>query len=172
MIRQIEDVKRIGKKQESLQIEGELHDIYLYDVNIPEESAVVYLSRETLLPKLWISIIRTKPDSAEGLRMILRDLEANVDIPDNLFDVPMDIEFSVQNSGDLPAESMQRVGSQSGLVVVTTSDTQLRDNESVLGKLQPGDIVGSKEKKDGATLIEAPQGPASGIQYQHSARGL
>ena len=50
LIRQIEQIKTHGVVKGSKDIEGEIHDIYHYEVNAPTESAIVYLSRETSIP--------------------------------------------------------------------------------------------------------------------------
>jgi tetratricopeptide (TPR) repeat protein len=168
LVRQIEDIKRLGKKQDSVQIEGELHDIYFYDINMPEESALVYLSRKTSLPKIWISVLRTSEERAEGRRMFYRDLEANADIPDHLFEVPRDVRFtgaesrtSSQDKQD-PADAKQEVNhskpsngsAKSTLVVVTASNAEFREGEKERASMQPGDIAAMTDSSSEACLIE------------------
>ncbi len=97
LIRQINDIKRLGKKNNAVEIEGEAYDAFIYDVNMPEESAIVYLSRKTSLPRLWISVIRTSVDKAEGIRMIFTDLKANHEIPEEIFQLPPDVQFSTDD---------------------------------------------------------------------------
>ena len=167
LVRQIEDIKRLGKKQDSVQIEGELHDIYFYDINMPEESALVYLSRKTSLPKIWISVLRTSEETAEGRRMFYRNLEANAEIPDHLFEIPKDVRFtgaesrtSSQEKQD-PADAKQEVDvrkpsqgkGKSGLVVIIASDAKLCEGEKELSTMRPGDIAAMTDSKGGACLI-------------------
>ena len=81
-----EEIKSWGNKQGSEEIEGELYDIYQYDVNAPQATDLVYLSRESSLPRLWISVVQTDKDTPEAARIIYRDMEANVEIPDHYFE--------------------------------------------------------------------------------------
>ena len=54
---------------------------------------MVYLSRQTSLPRMWISVIQTGPHEAEAKRIIYRNMEANIDIPDRFLDIPDDVRF-------------------------------------------------------------------------------
>jgi tetratricopeptide (TPR) repeat protein len=168
LIRQIEDVRRFGKKQQSVHIEGKLYDVLLYDINAPEESALVYLSRKGSLPKVWISVLRKTQDSAEAMRMFFQDVEANVDIPEELFEIPKDVEFTSATGAVVPAVGQKQrepeagnanVASsgtypKSGLVVVTTADTNLSDGRTILETMQPGEIATEIESQGGTTLVK------------------
>lgn len=170
LVRQIQDIKRLGKKNDAVEIEGETHDVFIYDVNIPEESAIVYLSRKTSLPRLWISVIRTANDRAEGNRMIFTDLKANHEIPDELFQIPPDVQFSGDDSqkesgNDLrspilkkPDPKLDAVQSNAAKewAVTKASNTklQLENGDSII--LSAGELVRRKESNEGSILIQTP----------------
>lgn len=92
LIRQIEEIRAKGKKQTSEMIDGVRYDKFEYDVN-RGETAVVYLSAETSLPRIWFSVIKPVDKDASVMRMIYRDMQANVAIPDALFRLPADVAF-------------------------------------------------------------------------------
>ena len=94
LIKQIEEVKAKGKKQGVEQIEGLRYHKYEYDVNAPGEMAVVYLSAETSLPRLWVSTIQTADKDTSLMQMFFRDLKANVPIPDSMFKLQAGVTFS------------------------------------------------------------------------------
>ena len=90
--RQIEEVRAKGKKQTPEVIDGVRHDKYEYDLN-RGETAIVYLSAETSLPRIWLSVIRSADGGASVMKMVYRDMQANVAIPDALFRLPADVAF-------------------------------------------------------------------------------
>jgi hypothetical protein len=66
---------------------------YTYDFDSSKESGVVYLSMQTSLPGLWISKLKT--DGKEYAMIVqYREMEANVDIADDLFMLPRGVTFS------------------------------------------------------------------------------
>lgn len=93
LVKQIAEIKAKGKRKGSREIEGVVYDEYNYDVNAPEEWAVVFLDAKTSLPRYWISAVRTGENSASAVRLVYRDMEANVDLPDSLFQLPQDVTF-------------------------------------------------------------------------------
>jgi hypothetical protein len=102
VIKPIEEIKAKGKKQDSEQGEAGRYDKYEYNVNGPEEMAVVYLSAETSLPRIWLSVVKTGDKEASLLRVQYRDLKANVDIPDDMFKLPPDVTFSEEPKSRRP----------------------------------------------------------------------
>jgi outer membrane lipoprotein-sorting protein len=93
LVKQIEEVKKNGKKVESAEIDGETYEIYQYAVS-SEELVVVMLSARTSLPRIWTSAIRTGLNRTSSLTMKYRDMEANVNVPDDLFKLPANVKFS------------------------------------------------------------------------------
>ena len=105
-IKQIETIKAHGMKTGSEEIEGVEYDIYEYDVNAPAEMTILYLSKETSLPRFGISVVQTGGKTAEVMRMAYRDMEANIDIPDELFELPEGIKFTESSAND---ESQEKI---------------------------------------------------------------
>lgn len=157
LIKQIEEIKARGSRQGAAEIEGELYDVYQYDVNAPEEMALIYLSRESSLPKLWISVVQAEGDTAEALRIVYRDMEANVDIPDHYFHLPKNVTFAEQESevaeGDeqqTPQDShpsLDNAVEKSNLFVVISRSAQVMAGKEVLGTIGIGEIVKISRRK-------------------------
>lgn len=93
-IRQIEEIRAKGKKQIPEEIDGVRYDKYEYDLSGREAMAVVYLSAETSLPHIWLSVIKSGENDASVLKMVYRDMKANVEISDELFKPPADVAFA------------------------------------------------------------------------------
>src|SRR3990172_2210889 len=94
LIQQIAEIRTKGKIDGSQEIEGIVYDEYNYDVNAPREWAIVFLAAKTSLPGYWISAVQTEEKKAVAVRMHYRDMEANVEVPDALFELPSDVTFS------------------------------------------------------------------------------
>lgn len=97
LIKQIEEILAKGKKEGSEKIEGVRYDKYVYGSPEDREMAVVYLSPETSLPRIWLSAVKTDDKTASLLRMHYRDMNANVGIPDEMFKLPPDVTFSEES---------------------------------------------------------------------------
>ncbi len=93
LIRQIATIKAKGKKQASRTIDGVTYDQYAYD-DPPHEWANLYLEAETSLPVTWVSAVRTGDKKATAVRMRDPDMEANVEVDDDLFKLPPDVTFA------------------------------------------------------------------------------
>lgn len=61
---------------------------------------ILYLSKETSLPRFGISVVQTGKKTAEAIRMVYRELEENLDIPDELFKLPEGIKFTKSSTND------------------------------------------------------------------------
>jgi hypothetical protein len=103
LIQQISLVKAKGKREGTQEIEGVAYDKYFYDANAPQEWAVAFLDAKTSLPKYWISAVRTGEKKALAVRMHYRDMEANVEISDDKFELPRDVEFTEISAAELMA---------------------------------------------------------------------
>jgi outer membrane lipoprotein-sorting protein len=93
LVKQIEEVRKNGKKVESREIEGQIYDVYQYSVD-SDEIVVAVLSARTYLPRAWVSSLRIGLNRASTVSLIYRDMEANVNIPDDLFKLPANVKFS------------------------------------------------------------------------------
>lgn len=166
-VKQIETVKAVGKKTGSQVIEGLEYDIYTYDVNAPAEMTILYLSKETSLPRFGISVVQTGEKTAEAMRMIYRDMEANVDIPDDLFKLPEGIKFTESSAKDElqrkePAKDVQRrpdsgeTEPESKHVVVVSATTKVMDAKTVSGSKKIGDVLRVSRKQGEWWLVEDP----------------
>jgi outer membrane lipoprotein-sorting protein len=102
LIRQIEEIKAKGKQQTPEEIEGVRYDKYEYESNDRREVAVVYLSADTSLPRIWLSLVKAGEKDVSVLRMHYRDMQANVEIPDELFKLPPDVTFSEEPKNRRP----------------------------------------------------------------------
>lgn len=150
LIKQIAEIRARGKKQGTQDIEGTPHDLYHYDVNMPAESALVYFSRDTMLPRLWISVVQTDEKTAQMARMIFRDLEANVEIADTKFELPANVEFKetslepTQREPVTPAPQPAKKADsdiEKGLFVVIAPTTNIMSEATVLDTLHVGDVL-------------------------------
>ena len=166
-IKQIETVKAHGKKTGSQEIEGVEYDIYEYDVNAPAEMTILYLSKETSLPRFGISVVQTGEKTAEAMRMVYRDMEANVDIPDELFKLPEGIKFTESSANDesqekiLAKDDQQRpdageAETDSNHVVVISATAKVMDANTVLGTKKIGDVLKISRKQGEWWLVEDP----------------
>ncbi len=71
-------------------IDGIVYDQYAYDDQAMGEKVVVAFSRETLTPLVWIGFLPN-----QNITMIkFKDIQVNGDIPDDVFAIPDDIDFS------------------------------------------------------------------------------
>ncbi|MGD9636803.1 MAG: hypothetical protein AB7G28_18360 [Pirellulales bacterium] len=101
LIEQIAIVKSRGKKERSQVAEGIQYDQYSYNVDAPQEQAIVLLETKTSLPKDWFSVVKNGDREPAGMRIVFRDLEANVEVPDELFELPEGVKFSDVTAADL-----------------------------------------------------------------------
>jgi hypothetical protein len=101
LIEQIALVKSKGKKDGSQVVAGVAYDEYKYDVDAPQEEAIVLLETNTSLPKDWLSMVRNGDGPAVPARTIYRDMQANVDVPDELFELPKDVQFVEVTAAEL-----------------------------------------------------------------------
>jgi outer membrane lipoprotein-sorting protein len=92
LVKQIEEVKTYGKKQGSKDIDGDLYYEYLY-TKVDGEGAWVLLSAGTSIPKYWVSQIETPNGEVSVMKMIFRDMAANIHIPDSMFELPKGVTF-------------------------------------------------------------------------------
>jgi outer membrane lipoprotein-sorting protein len=96
LVKQIAEIKAKGKREGAQELEGVVYDKYNYDVDAPQEWAVVFLDAKTSLPRYWISAVRTGEKTASAVRMVYRDMEANVEVADALFELPENVTFEEQ----------------------------------------------------------------------------
>ena len=59
------------------------------------------LEAKTSLPKDWLSIVKNGDGPAIAARTIYRDMQANVDVPDDLFELPKGVEFTEVTAAEL-----------------------------------------------------------------------
>ncbi len=169
LVQQINEIKSRGEIKGSEKIDGVLCDLYAYDVNLPEESALVMLSRESGLPMIWVSILRSDGQEPQVLRMMFRNLEANVKIPDSLFEIPKSVRFSEEADTTFPPFSKaskpvernmpplkkSQRESPSNLYVVGVSKAKVMTNEGVAITTVPlGTILGTNQSKGKQRWIE------------------
>ncbi len=166
-IKQIETVKAHGKKTGSEEIEGVVYDIYEYDVNAPSEMSILYLSRETSLPRFGISVVKTGKKTAEAIRMAYRDMEANVDIPDELFELPEGVRFTDSSAHgeslekELAKDTQQlpdagEAATDSKYVVVVSATAKVMDEKSVVDTKTVDDVLQVSRKQGQWWLVEDP----------------
>lgn len=96
LLAQIEEIKARGVKGEPVALAGEPHDRYDYGVHAPQELAVVFLCARTGLPRVWVSSVATAGGERSVLQLHYRDLQANGEIPDRLFQLPAEVVFEEQ----------------------------------------------------------------------------
>lgn len=169
LVKQIHEIKSRGEIHGSEEIEGVLCDLYAYDVNLPEESALVLLSRETSLPTIWVSILRTDDQEPVAQRTVFKNLEANVKISDDLFEIPKSVRFSEEDgstfpsipksikSGDSHKASLKKATrkSQSNLYAVSAAKAKVMSDDGVVITTLPiGTVIGSSQSKGELRLIE------------------
>ena len=111
LIEQIALVKAKGKKDSSQVVDGITYDQYAYDVDAPQEQALVLLEAKTSLPKDWVSVVKNGDSEPVAARTIFRDMQANVDVPDDLFALPKGVEFSDVSAGELMATPLPAAAS-------------------------------------------------------------
>jgi len=93
LVEQIELVKTKGKREETYDEGGEKYVTFAYRVNFPDEIAIVLLNARTSLPLMWVSAVRTRETTAEALTVHYRDMEANIEIGDEMFEIPDEVIF-------------------------------------------------------------------------------
>jgi hypothetical protein len=54
---------------------------------------MVLLNARTSLPLMWVSAVRTGETTAEALTVHYRDMEANIEIGDEMFEIPDEVIF-------------------------------------------------------------------------------
>lgn len=101
LIEQIALVKAKGKKDGSQVVEGVEYDQYKYDADAPQEQALVLLEAKTSLPKDWLSVVKNGDSPSIAARTIYRDMQANVDVPDDLFTLPKGVIFAEVTAAEL-----------------------------------------------------------------------
>jgi len=110
LIKQIALVRAKGKKVGSQVIEGVAYDQYTYDADAPREVARVLLEAKTSLPKNWVSTVKNSAGESATVRIEYRDMEANVVVPDDLFALPPDADFTEVSAAELMATPIPRAG--------------------------------------------------------------
>ncbi len=101
LIRQIAEVRERGEHGGTATVEGVDYDVYILD-RFPGEKSLVYLSRETSLPGMWVNVQEQGGERSE-VRMYFRDAAssdrpcnaANVELEDALFRIPAGIRFQM-----------------------------------------------------------------------------
>jgi hypothetical protein len=101
LIEQIALVKSKGKLDGTQEANGIAYDRYAYEVDAPGELAIVLFEAKTSLPKDWLSIVEKGDGKHEASRTIFRDMQANVEVPDSLFELPPEVQFEEITAGDL-----------------------------------------------------------------------
>jgi hypothetical protein len=101
LVEQIALVKSKGKKDSSKVVNGVEYDQYSYEVDEPAESALVLLEAKTSLPKDWAIVVKHDRGEPELSRTVFRDMQANVEVADALFDLPRDVQFEDVTAADL-----------------------------------------------------------------------
>lgn len=99
LVRQIAEVREQGDHGGTAVVEGVDYDVYILD-HYPGEKSLVYLSRETSLPGMWVNVEEQGGERREA-RMFFRDAAssdrpcsaANVELEDALFRIPAGIRF-------------------------------------------------------------------------------
>jgi outer membrane lipoprotein-sorting protein len=107
LILQIATVKSKGKKDSTHNVDGTVYDLYVYEVDAPHEIARVLLNSKTSLPQDWDSTVKNADGAPATVRMKFRNLAANVDVPDELFALPPDVQFS-----EVPAAELLALGTE------------------------------------------------------------
>jgi outer membrane lipoprotein-sorting protein len=103
LIEQIALVTSKGRKESSKVVDGITYDQYLYDADAPQERALVLLGAKTSLPKDWVSVVKNGDSEPVPARTVFRDMQANVDVPDDLFALPKGVEFTDLSAAELMA---------------------------------------------------------------------
>ena len=94
LIKQIAEVKAHGRWTSSKEIAGVEHHEYTYLQNAERGVAIAFISAQTSLPRVWISLVRMEDDTASKMTIHYRDMEANVALPDALLALPAGVTFS------------------------------------------------------------------------------
>jgi outer membrane lipoprotein-sorting protein len=93
LIKQIATIKSKGKKESTREIEGVVYEQYSYEES-RDASTDVWFEAKSSLPTIWLSAIKTGDKEISVMKMRYRDMEANVDVADELFKLPRDVTFS------------------------------------------------------------------------------
>ena len=99
LIKQIATIKSKGKKESTREIEGVVYEQYSYEES-RDASTDVWFEAKSSLPSIWLSAIKTGEKEISVLKMRYRDMEANVDVADELFKLPRDVIFSEERAVD------------------------------------------------------------------------
>lgn len=99
LIRQIAEVRQQGEHGGTATVEGVDYEVYILD-HYPGEKSLVYLSRDSSLPGMWVNVEEQDGERREA-RMFFRDAAssdrpcsaANVELEDELFRIPAGIRF-------------------------------------------------------------------------------
>jgi outer membrane lipoprotein-sorting protein len=97
IVGQIRRIKKEGFKNEFITDEqtGERLRKYTYK-NLPHEMAIVMLATGTSLPRIWYSTIRVSDSEAQLIKMVYRNMQANIEIPDSYFRLPEGMTWQQQ----------------------------------------------------------------------------
>ena len=90
LINQISKVQANGHVVRTDVDGGELYDTYLYNDAATGEEVRATLSRDTCLPLVWIGLL----PNGNVTVIDYWDMEANPELPDDLFDIPAGVDFS------------------------------------------------------------------------------
>lgn len=93
LINQIAEVKANGMRWNVEEQNGAVYQGYRYE-DSPDAMTMTYLSTESSLPWIWISMLNRGGGETSTMRAYYRDLEANVAIPEALFELPERVRFS------------------------------------------------------------------------------
>lgn len=166
LVKQIEEVKAHGTKSGVETIEGKRYQVYKYDVNFPKASSVVYLSVDTSLPIYWLSAVMTSEKEATVEQMIYRNMEANVEIPDELFDLPQDVDFSAARDESPPTTAEQPDDDDTGVIdepqrsendklaVVISPRVEVRTGKETLAVCRLGDVLDVSTRRGNWVLVD------------------
>jgi outer membrane lipoprotein-sorting protein len=99
LIKQIATIKSKGKKESTREIEGVVYEQYSYEES-RDASTDVWFEAKSSLPTIWLSAIKTGDKEISVLKMRYRDMEANVDVADELFKLPRDVTFAEERAAD------------------------------------------------------------------------
>jgi outer membrane lipoprotein-sorting protein len=94
LVRQIDYIKSKGKITQSEMIKGEIYNHYELREAFPGGIAEVLLSAKTSLPRTWFSVARMEDGTAYLEEYLYSDVEGNVVLPDQLFELPSEVKFN------------------------------------------------------------------------------
>jgi hypothetical protein len=101
LVRQFELIRSAGKKVGADSVDGRLYDEYECQDPATGESISTRLSRETSIPDVWAGHL----PSGNVTFVVYEDAQANVDIPDDAFSIPRDVEFAANPNLTSPSGS-------------------------------------------------------------------